>query len=149
MADIITSSKVRKEISSIWPKCYTLNTDQEFEIPSLDQFKEIIPKVLNLIHESLKHRANTIPHILVCEDICKIWAGLIILIRSSEVLDQGKKDNYSWPLGICFGDKFNAWAENHYLLIIRLKEGWKIFEPQTQEMWSPKYPDDNAQFIFM
>lgn len=150
MTEIITSGQIRGEIKHIQPGCYTLLTDPEFLSPPAKEFKERANWVVERMKQSIQHQ-GAIERLWMCEDISKVTMGQIVLSRVVEA-SQNKlpiDEMFSWSFGLCFGTRFNAWAGEHYNLMVRTEGGiFYIYDPRTQEFWSLSTKDDTVLFYF-
>lgn len=146
---IISKDQVIEEISRLWSNCYLVPSDQQFLTPLEEDFRRLFSKIkirlTELIGKSYMHK------IYECEDLAKAFAGECVILRAMlAAKNQIPVDQFlSWPVGICFGTKFNAWEANHWQLIVRCEEGWRLYDPQTDAIWKPSKVDDNVMFILM
>lgn len=146
---LISKDKVIEEISQLWPKCYLVPSDQEVLCPSKEEFQKLFIKIKAQLIRLIGN--NYIKRIFECEDSAKAFAGQCVIVRAMMAARKEIPPDkfYSWSVGICFGTKFNAWEGAHWQIIVRLKEGWYLYDPQTEGLWKASPVDDDVMFFLM
>jgi hypothetical protein len=137
----IKSLEIRNEIAKIWPNCYTLNTDMDYDLPNFKELKKIIKETESFKIENLNKSD-------MCDDISIILWGRVKEIRN-KLAKTSDINMLSWPLGICFGTSFNGWPSPHWQNLCFTTDGLYLIEGQTFDFWKPSFPDDNVFFVLI
>ena len=142
--DRITGKEIRKQLKTVWPDIYSLNTDKEFIVPNDSEVKD-------LIVERSAAEIRVLDDIAECDDISIILWGHIkearaVLAAENKITVQ---DQMSWPFGICFGLKFNGRKMYHWQNLCFTQQGILMIEPQLNRFWIGSFTNDDVRFALI
>ncbi|MCK9597414.1 MAG: hypothetical protein M0R06_00160 [Sphaerochaeta sp.] len=135
---IITSEALRKALKKIWPDLeFMLLSDPEWDSPTRKELEDFISRV---------QKPGRVDHVWECEE----YAFNLMVEQRREHSKVSSKDDYNWPLGAAWVDKYRGEDLNHVVNIcLTSDKGIILADHQADAIWIPDSSGDNVYSVIM